>query len=370
MAKYDIVLVANSPGELSALVKPVAAETAKTIPQARITLVLTPCQYISGRELDYVGTIKEITQTVTAANYRSWILKNQKPLIDFSPQGLVLYLGGDLAHAVLVAKKLKYPAFAYVQERIGWFGSYQQFFVPDEQALRKLGRSSKIREKIKIVGNLMVDSVAGQNKWSPEKDVVTFMPGSRDWQIKHMTPIYEQIIKLLRAQYPTLKIQIVTSSFQPALTIAGTKMIAFEQIHNAELVITIPGTNTARLAALGAPMLALFPLDNPQVIPLEGWPHFISFIPVIGPWFKRTLINALNKKIKYFVLANIKADQEIVPEIRGIIDPALVATRIIALLKDPPARTRMSQQLLEIMGEPGAARKIAEELHEALHKTA
>jgi lipid-A-disaccharide synthase len=367
MAKYDIVLVANSPGELSALVKPVAMETAKVCPEARITLVLTPCQYTSGRELEYVNTIKEIINTVTAQSYQAWILKNQKPAIDFSKHGVVLYLGGDLAYAVLVAKKLKYPCFAYVQDRIGWTGTYQGFFVPDEQCRRKLGRTNKIKQKISIVGNLMVDSVSDQPKWRPEINVITFMPGSRQWQIKHMTPIYEEIIQLLKKQYPTVKVQIVSSPFQPAMAIVGVKTIPFEEVINSELVVTIPGTNTARLAALGMPMLSLFPLDNPQVIPLEGIPHYISMIPVIGPWFKKTLVETLNRKTKYFVLPNIKANQEIVPEIRGIIEPVVVVQKIMTLLKDKPLREKMSQQLLEIMGPPGAARKIAERLNETLH---
>ncbi|MFA6549475.1 MAG: hypothetical protein WCT39_06080, partial [Candidatus Margulisiibacteriota bacterium] len=62
----DIVLVANSPGELSALVKPVAETFAQKISDARLTLVLTPCQYTSGKELEYIKTIRGITHTISA----------------------------------------------------------------------------------------------------------------------------------------------------------------------------------------------------------------------------------------------------------------------------------------------------------------
>lgn len=370
MAKYDIVLVANSPGELSALVKPVAETLSEKITQARIVLVLTPCQYTSGKELEYIKTIRGISEIIPANDYKNWILKNQRPKIEFNANGLVLFLGGDLAHAMVISKKLRLPAYAYVQDYIGWTKFYQGFFVPDEEILRKFAKNSRLKDKIKVVGNLMVDSVANLPKWTPQKDVITFMPGSRQWQINHMTPIYEKIIIAIKHQLPEAKFQLVSSPFQPAIEIPNTKIIDFEQAYNSDLVITIPGTNTARLASLGLPMISIFPLDDPNVIPLEGLPHFISMIPLLGPWFKRTLVNALNKKIKYFALPNIKAKEEIVPEIRGIIDPALVAVKAVSLIKANDKRQEMSRALIRAMGQPGGAGRIAEELNEALSKIA
>ncbi|MFH1576741.1 MAG: hypothetical protein ABID35_04275 [Candidatus Margulisiibacteriota bacterium] len=366
MAKYDIVLVTNSPGELSALVKPVAETFVEKFKEARITLVLTPCQYTSGKELDYIKTIKGIANTVSADGYKDWILKNKKPAITFTGKGLVLYLGGDLAHAILVAKKLKYPAYAYVQDWIGWAKSYQKFFVPDEQSRNKLSKNRKASAKISVIGNLMVDSVADLPKWSPQPNVITFLPGSRHWQINHMTPIYKNIMAAIRSQVPEVKFQIVSSPFVSAKNIAGAKVIDFEEVFNSGLVITIPGTNTARLAAMGLPMISIFPLDDPDVIPLEGLVHYISLVPYLGSWFKRALVNALNKKVKYFALPNIKANSEIIPEIRGIIDPAVVAQKAVSLLKDRKIREKMSEDLIKAMGEPGAAVKITEAINEAL----
>ncbi|MFH1683399.1 MAG: hypothetical protein ABIA67_00805 [Candidatus Margulisiibacteriota bacterium] len=370
MPKYDIILVANSPGELSALVKPMAETLADNIKNARIILVLTPCQYTSGKELEYIKTIRGISQTIPADEYISWILKNQKPKISFSQKGIVLYLGGDLAHAMLVAKKVKMPAYAYVQDWIGWTKFYKKFFVPDSKCKNKLAKSNGLKQKVEIVGNLMVDSVRDLPKWSPQKNVITFMPGSRSWQIDHMTPIYEKIMEQIKIEMPEAVFQLVSSPFQKAKDIKGTKIINFEEAHNSELVITIPGTNTARLSAMGIPMISLFPLDNPDVIPLEGVPHYLSMIPVLGSIFKRALVNTVNKKTKFFALPNIKADQEIVPEIRGTVDPAAVASKAVALLKDASQRNKMSENLINAMGTPGAAIKIAEEVHEALQTTA
>ncbi|MBU0501677.1 MAG: hypothetical protein ABIH69_07410 [bacterium] len=362
----DIVIVVNSPGELSALAKPVAETIFAKKPEQRIFLVLTPCQYTSGRELDYIKTIKGINKTITQNEYKSWIIKNQKPKIDFSTQGLVLFLGGDLAHAILIAKKLKYLAYAYVQDYIGWTGFYKKFFCPDAQSLNKLDRRGLLKDKLQIVGNLMVDSVHDLPKWNPEPNVITFMPGSRAWQVKHTTPIYKKIMHEISQLAPHTTYQIVSSPFETAIDIPGAKTISFEEAHNSELIITIPGTNTARLAARGIPMLVVFPLDNIEVIPLEGIAHYISKIPYLGLKLKQKFAEIMNKKTRFFALPNIKADKEIIEEIRGIIDPKAVADKAIALLRDKQKRETMARELIKAMGSPGAAIKITEEINEAL----
>ena len=370
MQTPDIILVANSPGELSSMVKPVAETLEDKIQNKRIILVLTPCQYTSGKELEYIKTIRGISEVITANDYKNWLLRNRKPPVQFNKKGIVIYLGGDLAHAVLVAKKVNYPAFAYVQDRIAWSKFYQEFYAPDKQSKKKLAKGKKLEEKVKIIGNLMVDSVTSLSPWSPEKNTLTFMPGSRDWQIKHMTPIYKKIINILKTKMPELKFQLVNSPFEKAINIDGAKRINFEDAHNSELVITIPGTNTARLAARGIPMLVVFPLDDPDVIPLEGLPHYIGMIPYFGSKFKRFLADTLNRRIKFFALPNIKAGKEITPEIRGIIKEEEIANGVISLLKNNQTRRKMSQDLKTAMGTPGAAAKIAEEINETLSKTA
>jgi len=74
----------------------------------------------------------------------------------------------------------------------------------------------------------------------------------------------------------------------------------------------------------------------------------------------------MNKQTRFFALPNIKADQEIVEEIRGVIDPQEVANKVIALLKDKPKREKMSAELLATMGAAGAAAKITEEINEII----
>lgn len=360
MTKKDIVLVANSPGELSALVKPAAEEFSKDS-RYRIILVLTPCQYVSGKEIEYSRGIREIKEIISAAEYKRWIFLGQKPKIKFADQGAVLFLGGDLAHAMLIAKRLKYPAYAYIQEHLAWKKFYKKFFVPDATACYKFIKLG-VREKLKIVGNLMVDSVANLKKWSPEKEMVTFMPGSREWEIDYMTPFYKKVLAILKEKETRLKFQVVSSPFAKAHPLEEAKMIEFEDIYNSELVITIPGTNTAKIAARGIPMLVVFPLNHPEVIPLEGVADIIGKVPVMGRAFKKWLAHVVNKKTKFFALPNQKAGIEIVPEIRGKITPEKVAEKVISLLKDKQGREKMSAKLIKSLGAPGAAKKIVEEI--------
>jgi lipid-A-disaccharide synthase len=356
----DIVLVANSPGELSALVKPVVAELAHR-PHLRIILVLTPCQYTSGVEVEFSRQLKGIAEIITAGEYRNWAMMNHQPRVQFAPQGVVLFLGGDLLHAMLIAKKLKYPAYAYLNERIAWKNFYRKFFVADEPAYKSFARQAP-KGKVQLVGNLMVDSVADLKKWEPAKDVVTFMPGSRKWEIDYMTPFYRQVIQQIKAQAPQVRFQVVSSPFVRAHSIEGARTITFDELQNSELVVTIPGTNTAKIAARGIPMIVVFPLNHPEVIPLEGLADLLGKLPVMGKPFKRWVAGLVNKKTKFFALPNQKAGREIVPEIRGVIEPLDVARKAVELLADREARRKMSHDLSQALGRPGAAKKITEEI--------
>jgi len=368
MTKPDIILVANSPGELSALVEPMVKILSTK--NYRIILVLTPCQYASGKEVEYASKIPGISEIISAEKWQKWVFLNQKPRgIKFSPKGVVLFLGGDLAYAVILAKKLKYPACAYLNERIAWRNFFKKFFVRDQAAYDKFSKAASPR-KLKLVGDLMVDSVAHQKKWEPEEKVITFMPGSRQWEINYMTPFYQEVLALIKKEEKEAKFQIVSSPFIPAKPLEGAKIIDFEKVHNSEIVITIPGTNTARLAARGIPMIMVFPLNHPEVIPLEGLAELVGRVPFVGKAFKRWLAKNINKKTRFFALPNQKAQKEIVPEIRGEVDPFSVALKVLSLLKEKEKRKRMSLELTQAMGKPGAAKKIVEELDELLSSPA
>jgi lipid-A-disaccharide synthase len=366
----DIVLVANSPGELSALVKPLAEKFKEKARSARLILFITPCQYASGREVEFAQKILKVDQIISTEEYKKWLLTGPLP---YTPHnlGVVLFLGGDLLHATLIAKKLNYKAYAYLAgKHIGWRNVFSRFFVPDDSLFKN-------EEKAKVVGDLMTDSIQVQprekvrNHWHLKNDRLTlaFMPGSRHWEIAHMLPLYRKIIKILKSRIPELQLMLILSPF---ITVEDIEkypehslfdvLATFDSISAADLAVTIPGTNTAQIASAGIPMLVLFPLDNPEVIPLEGIMHYLTSIPLLGYFLKRLIAFEVNRKTKYFALPNIKAGREIVPEMRGSIKPKEAAEKIINLLSHPSILRNMEKELSTLMVRSGAANKIVEDI--------
>jgi len=383
----DIVLVANSPGELSALVKPMVEKFKDLNKQVRLILFITPCQYASGREVEFANKIDGLTEVISAKEYKKWLLTGALPRnLSIKYRGVVLYLGGDLMHATLIAKKLKYKAYAYLPgKHIGWTGVFEKFFVPDKAAEQHFLKKGVDPKKVEMVGDLMANSVKVQKRnearshWhlKEEVPVVAFMPGSREWELKHMVPLYEKIAKLVKKRDPNYQLLMTVSPF---ITIEKIEkylnghhfdaFIPFASLPAADLAVTIPGTNTAQLAVIGLPAIVVFPLDRPEAIPLEGILHYITAIPILGYLLKKLIAWVVNHKTKYFALPNMKADKMIMPEIRGKIIPKVVALKIEKMLSNQAELTALGKQLKAIMGESQASERIAKRiLNEGFSKT-
>jgi len=204
MRKFDVVITVNSPGELSALVRPTVEKLAETHPEIRIILVVTPCQYASGRELEVARKFKGISEIILPEEYKRWIWQGKAPQgIKFGEEGLVLFMGGDLLHAVLLSKKLRYKALAYT-ERLQWIKNFNRFLVPDKLTYDRFLKKVP-KEKVRLVGNLMVDGInlkfgkeEAKVKWELSKSpIITLMPGSRFFQIKYMTAFFVRVAELI-----------------------------------------------------------------------------------------------------------------------------------------------------------------------------
>jgi lipid A disaccharide synthetase len=138
----------------------------------------------------------------------------------------------------------------------------------------------------------------------------------------------------------------------------------------SDMIVTIPGTNTAEVAIIGTPMISIFPLDSSNMIPLEGIWEIIGKLPLLGYVFKKYYVKIMQKRIRFFAIPNIKTGRSIVPELLGKIQAVDVAEKVDALLNDTDTLKEMSGQLKAALGKPGAARMIAEEiLNEALRQT-
>jgi len=257
-------------------------------------------------------------------------------------------------------------------------------------------------KKIDVVGDLFVDATKPsfsreeiKKLWNLGADdfVVGIFPGSRPYQIKYMTPFFLRCAELIKKNFSNVKFILSKPVFVSEeqiegaiksedssgilegttgklsngwiITEKGIKIqliseMPYEVINAADLILTIPGTNTAQIASLGCPMVVVAPLNKLDEIPLDGAAGYVQFFPFLGRPLKKFLVKKFSDKLQWTAIPNQKAKSEIVPEVRGVTCPEDVARKAGELIVDYKRRKEISEKLKEVMGEGGAARKIVE----------
>lgn len=177
----EFVLTSNSPGEVAGWLTPVAETLVERFPTARLLVFLPPCDFASGSEKAVASTLPGISRVFGPGEYVRFALTGRLPgegigkprrrggrssqgegyrQAGNARKGAVLFLGGDLLHAVLLSRRFGLPAFAYTEGFARWSGRFERFFLPDERAWeRARHRYGAPPEKLLVVGNLMVDAV-------------------------------------------------------------------------------------------------------------------------------------------------------------------------------------------------------------------
>lgn len=212
-----VVVVANSPGEISGWARPVverlrALETrvAPAFGGLGVVVVVPPCPFASGREAEVAAGIAGVDAVVAPSEYLRYALfgvvpKGLRPLSG-SP-GVVVHLGGDPMHSALLSRRLGYPAVLYTDRTAGFVGSFARFMVEDARVEAKLRKKGVPAEKIAIVGNLMIDGVevgvrrdAARAALGVETDapLVCLMPGSRKQQIFYAMPFFLRVAEIVK----------------------------------------------------------------------------------------------------------------------------------------------------------------------------
>ncbi len=409
----DIIITANSPGEVAAWVKPVVWELKRYYPESKITVFLPPCVFASGSEKRVLQEYQKIDRIYERREYLKYILLKKK-LTDFSPgkEGIVIFLGGDLFHAVMLGKRLDYPIVAYTEGVYNWGNQIGKFMVPDERTRTKLIKRGSPADKVDIIGNLMLDAI--KVELNPEETrhflqirdefVVTLFPGSRPAEVEYMLPFFLDAISdlfktnlqkelkfsFLLSLSPFIEVERLQEIFQHYITknelygqyIKGEKydliqlgkqlevkiltaqQYSIMQITN--LALTIPGTNNLELAYFGTPMLVLLPLNKPEDIPLEGIPGLLGKVPLVGPALKRVLVPKIAEKMEFVALINIIAQEKIVPEVKGILKPDVLTREIELLLSNRKRLQEISNKLKDAVGEKGAVQKLRQIVTETL----
>jgi lipid-A-disaccharide synthase len=317
---------------------------------------------------------------------------------------VLIFLGGDPIHAVLLSKRLRIPALAYIQKP-RWKKFFKKFMVIDKKTKGEFMAGGVTAGKVIVVGDLMADAVELRmskeevcNYWKldPEYSIISIMPGSRPQEVRYLTPFFLKVAELVREEFPKAQFILVLSPFTSEeeltslpsgelekvfqeipkfklvkkkrwklitnlnLQVPVAKENQYEIMNASDLAITIPGTKTAEMAFLGRPMVVTVPLNKPEAIPLDGLPGLIERVPWFGPMIKSGMVRRYSRKVKFTALPNLRAGKEIVPELRGIIKAQDVSRKVIELLQDPVLRNNMAGELKFVMGAKGAADRIAE----------
>lgn len=258
--------------------------------------------------------------------------------------------------------------------------------------------------KVFVVGDLTVDGIELEMSkeevyscWGLNSGnfIISILPGSRPEMVRYMTPFFLRAAELIKKELPKAQFLLALSPFVPKEELVSLdesevskvfqgakiklkkenekwKLITesdlevlvvegrqHEALNVAHLIITIPGTHTLEAAYLGIPMLVTIPLNKPEAIPLDGLAGLAGGVPLFGSSIKRWIVRWYAKRIKFTAVPNIRADREIIPEIRGVLEAEDVAKEVIKLLRDSNGLARMRKELREIAGEKGAADKVA-----------
>lgn len=392
------MLVSNGPGELYTWVRPVLQELRRHHPDLGVSIGLIPCQFAGGNEAAIAATFGPDALSTPAQYLRSAALgAAPEPLVELGratvrPAGVVIGLGGNGAMAVALGKRLGYPAYRYSFEP-HWQAGLEGLLLPDEPLRKRALRGGAPAQRISVVGNLVADAVSfGPPVEAPGQPHVLLFGGSRDSFALHLIPLLLAVTDRLAAALPNarfvwpvsrlLKAETIEAGIagryaatlggvagvrqgDHVLTPGGARLELVEEpqryshMRAADLAITIPGTNTLELGVAGVPSLVLLPMNQPELIPLEGAGHWLGLVPLVGRYLKRYAVKLFVQGLKVPVsLPNRISGEELMIELKGRIDPELVAQRALALLGDGADLARRRQRLAETMPAPGAAKQL------------
>ncbi|HIK20649.1 MAG TPA: hypothetical protein IGR15_06260 [Synechococcus sp. M44_DOE_062] len=162
---YDILILSNGPGELTTWVRPVVMELRQQLPQARLSLVLSPCPHASGQEMKIAQAFIDVDRVQDPDFFLAFLLTGQtEEAWDWAKRGVVLFLGGDQFFAVWIARRLRYRLVVYAEHQPRWQPWVHAFALRTEAIKRRYDGGRLLghpwAHKMHVVGDLMADGVA------------------------------------------------------------------------------------------------------------------------------------------------------------------------------------------------------------------
>ncbi len=392
-----MVVAVNGPGELMGWGRPFVRALYAQAPDARVTIVLVPCPYATGREPATAQAMFPQATVVPPKQYARFLMGRAVAGMERGP-GALQYLGGDLYHAKTIAKRIGLTAMTYKFSRRNYAHCFVRFFAVDEANAKTLRASGAPPQRVHVVGNLVadavVDSLAEPAPSPGVGETLCIFPGSRPPELRSLLPfLLDAALRVMRER-PGLNASVTVSPFNtdeeisaslrapdPAFggvhgeLVDGGRTIAvegaciavdrsgsYEALARAALVIATPGTKCIEAAVLGRPMLVILPFNRLDDAVIPGIGGYLRHVPLVGLSLKRWLALSFERRFKYVAQPNIDADKLLVPEMRGVLTADEIARRALAMLADPDALRTMGEELSRLYArDVGASARMARE---------
>lgn len=194
---------------------------------------------------------------------------------------------------------------------------------------------------------------------APGRTTVALVPGSRPSELKRLFPVMLEAAERIRAVRPDAQFVVpvaptlARADLAPYLAEHRTVEVKLVDGHTEEVV----GASDAALVKSGTSTLETALMLRPMVVVYK-----LSWLTY--------LVGRLLVRIAHFALVNILAGRGLVPELlQRDASPERMAAEIERLLGDRAARDAQLEGLRAVrasLGEPGAARRVAEEVARAM----
>ena len=392
---FDVLILANGPGEVTTWVRPVVRALLKQLGRIRISIVLSPCPHATGKEAEICRSYEEVDRVQEAKDFWQFLLWGKTAQNwEWRDRGVVLFLGGDSFFPVVIGKRLGYKTVVYAEWETRWHRWIDRFGVMQPQAI-----APKFAHKCTVVGDLMLEAAQEQNRSDVKTELIGLLPGSKAAKLAQGVPLVlaiAEFISFVRPQArfvipvaPTIDLETLASFANPdsnpviervggvsatltseplrLKTSSGLevdlwiKSPAYDLLAQCSICLTTVGANTAELGALAVPMIVLLPTQQLDAMrSWDGLPGLLASLPVVGTSMAK-LINwsIIHLPRRLYAWPNIWAKSEVVPELVGNLQPADVAAMVLDYLEHPEKLRQMSEVLRSIRGESGAAQKLA-----------
>jgi len=225
----------------------------------------------------------------------------------------------------------------------------------------------RLKVPAKYVGNPLRDTVkpslgkeefCRQHGLNPKEPLIGILPGSRRQEVEKILPAMLQACQLLHNEDQNIQFGLGVAPHidrryikeqldRCSINVALIENQTYDLMAHSRLVLVASGTATLETGLSGTPMIIIYK-TNP-----------LSFI-----------IGKLLVKLPFIGLVNLVAGKKVVPEfLQWEARPGAIFLMAKMLMAEGPPRQAVITELAkipQILGEPGAARRAAEEIYQCL----